>query len=260
MKQLFLLALISLPTISYAIVDLLVLGDSQTGATWSKSYFGNYLQKCLKEQMAETGNFVVYARGATQPTHWINSSGLDKIETIQRDPDNNHKNIGNLDKVPLEKKRIGPMLQSLQPKKVLFFFGDNLMIESPALIETQFTNLLSYVKAQKIPKLDCFLLTPTYEMEVTDHRSIKGKTLENTNKVIAAITKAAGDSCQVINGLDVIKNSPYFLKTNLVKRVPIVGDGGCTGGATNDNIHLCGEAAKYLAQAACNKLSEDNLY
>ena len=256
MKYHFILGLFTLSSVSYGTVDLLVLGDSQTGATWSKTYFGNYLQKCLKEQIAETGDFVVYARGATQPTHWIKSAALDKIETIQRDALNNHKNIGNLAAVPLEKKRIGPMLQSLQPKKVLFFFGDNLMVETAEAIETQFKNLLSYVKTQKIEKLDCYLLTPTYEMQVSDHRSVKAKTLENTNKVIAAIYKAAGDSCQVINGLDVIKSSPYFLKANLVKRVPITGDNGCSGTATNDNIHLCGEAAKYLAQDACNKLKE----
>jgi len=256
MKHLLFLALFTIPSLSYGVVDLLVLGDSQTGATWSKTYFGNYLQKCLKEQIAETGDFVVYARGATQPTHWIKSAGLDKIETIQRDPENNHKNIGNLSAVPLEKKRIEPMLTNLQPKKVLFFFGDNLMVETSATIEAQFTSLLSYVKAHKIGKLDCYLLTPTFEMEVTDHRSVRGKTLENTTKVIAAIKKAAGDSCQVINGLDVIKASPYYLKGDLVKRVPIKGDGGCTGAATNDNIHLCGEAAKYLAKSACDKLKE----
>jgi hypothetical protein len=258
MRYLYILVIFTLtfPVISYSAIDLLVLGDSQTGATWSKTYFGNYLQKCLKEQIAETGDFVVYARGATQPTHWIKNAALDNIETIQRDAINNHKNIGNLAAVPLEKKRIEPMLQSLQPKKVLLFFGDNLMAETSATIETQFKNLLSYVSAGKIEKRDCYLLTPTFEMEVSSHRNVKGKTLENTNKVIAAMTKAAGDSCQVINGLDLIKASPYYLKANLVKRVAIPGDIGCTGAATDDNIHLCGEAARYLAQATCNKLKE----
>jgi hypothetical protein len=239
---------------AYSSVDLLVLGDSQTGATWSKSYFGNYLQMCLKDQVSETGDFVIYGRGGTQPQHWVKNKGLDKIETIQRDQDNNHKNIGSLEAVPLEKKRIGPMLQTLQPKKVLLFFGDNLLVDSHETILGQFKEILSFIKSNKISSADCFLLTPTFEMEVKSKRNVTYKNIENTKKVIAAIKIAAVGSCQVIDGLEVMKESPYYLSPNLLKRVDVAGRNGCTGGSSNDNIHICGESARYLAQAVCNKL------
>src|SRR5687767_8573807 len=113
--------------------DLVVVGDSQTGATWATSYFGHFLQKCLAANHP-VGSFAVYARGGTAPAHWLTSAGLDKVATIQRDINDNHKNIGSGEQVPLCKRRMTPMLAAHRPKKVLAFFGDNLMAQPAATV------------------------------------------------------------------------------------------------------------------------------
>ncbi len=238
-------------------VHLLGIGDSQTGATWSKSYFGNFLQTCLKEKMQK--RFVTYARGGTAPIHWMTNSGLDKIETIQRDNDNNHLNIGNLDQVPLSKKRIKDMLEAHNPEKMFVFFGDNLLSVEAPLIVKQFKNMANAIQAAGITPENCFFLTPTYEMEVKDKRNVPGKNLVNTLKVNKAIKEGVGSTCQVIDGLELMTNSKLLLhaETNnpLLKRVLVPELVGCGGTAANDNIHLCGEAAKELANKVCQILS-----
>ena len=57
--------------------DVVVIGDSQTGAFWAKSYFETFLRTVEESSK-------VYGRGGTQPVHWISSSRMDKIPTIQR--------------------------------------------------------------------------------------------------------------------------------------------------------------------------------
>lgn len=232
-------------------VDFLIIGDSQTGANWATGYFGNYLQKCLKDK-SNIGNFVIYARGGTQPINWINNSSLDKIDLIQRDNEHNHFNLGT--NVPLCKKRIAPMLEAHDPKKFLAFLGDNLLSLSSAEIQTQFKNLLSFIKAKNISYENCYFLTPTYELEVRDRRNVPGKNLANTQKVIAAIKEAVEGSCQVIDGLDLMKDSPYHQNNDLLKRVQRSDGAGCIGASANDNIHICGEAAFDFANRVCNKL------
>jgi hypothetical protein len=96
-------------------VDLLLVGDSQSGASWSKSYFGNFFAACLK------GNFVVYARGGTVPGNWLGSGGMDPIETIQRDPQDFHFNVGPKENVPLCKKESHLCLKLINLRK--FFFS-----------------------------------------------------------------------------------------------------------------------------------------
>lgn len=231
-------------------VDFLMIGDSQTGATWATGYFGNYLQKCLKEK-AGLASFAIYARGGTQPIHWLTSAGLDKIETIQRDETHNHLNLGTT--VPLCKKRIVPMLEAHNPTKFMAFFGDNLLSLTPAEIQKQFKDLVNIVKAKNISYENCYFLTPTYEMEVRDRRNVPGKNLANTQKVIENIKAVVADHCQIIDGLELMKSSRYF-KDNLLKRIQRSDGAGCIGASSNDNIHLCGEAAFDFANRVCEAL------
>ena len=54
-----LIALFALNSIAcdYRYYDVVVVGDSQTGAFWAKSYFGNFLANCIE------GEFKIYGRG-----------------------------------------------------------------------------------------------------------------------------------------------------------------------------------------------------
>ena len=168
--------------------DVVDIGDSQTGAFWAKSYFGNFLANCLE------GEFKVYGRGGTQPVHWISSSRMDKIPTIQRDRYHFHKNIGKNKKVPLCKKRVKQILETHQPKKILFFFGDNSPSRSKKY-RRQFSRLAQIAKDFGLSKERCFILTPTYEMEVKNKRNSKHKNLRNTLKVIKSAIRGASDRC-----------------------------------------------------------------
>jgi hypothetical protein len=255
MKTLLLTLLIS----SWAIADncanrptdLLIIGDSQTGAAWGRSYYGNFLQECLKNSSLFGQSFVVYGRGGTQPIHWLNNPGLDKIDTIVRDPGNNQVNIGH-DKLPLCQKRLGEMLKTHQPKKVLAFFGDNVLDQTDKQVSAQFEALVKVIKDQGYASEDCFIMTPTYEMSVITRRNVPLKNLTATLRINQAIKKAVGDKCQIIDGTEVMKNSTYLLPSKLLKRVQSEGMNGCLGAAGNDNIHVCGEAAKDLAQNVCH--------
>jgi hypothetical protein len=232
-------------------VDLLILGDSQTGADWATAYFGNFLQKCLKTH--PTGlSFASYARGGTSPDHWTTSPGLDKINTIFRDNDRNHLNLGGSD-LPVCKKRLKSLLEIHRPKKVLLFFGDNLITNSPDEIKLEYRKMIKVVKDYGISKADCLLLTPTYEMAVADHRNVKAKTFENTSKVIKAVTEESQNDCTVLSGLEIMKESASLSDLKL-KRVAVEGTAGCFGAAANDNIHICGEAARDFANRVCTKI------
>lgn len=226
-------------------VDILVVGDSQSGATWSKTYFGNFLASCLQ------GNFVIYGRGATVPANWIGSGGMDHIETIQRTSSNNHLNIGAGETVPLCKKRIGPMLEAHTPKKVLFQFGGNMITSAEDVVIQQVDRLMVTAMEKGIKSQNCFFLMPTYEMEVESRRNVPHRNLSNVQKINRLITQTIAGRCQVIDGLEVMKDSPYFDGKELLRRVPIEGKPGCGGAAVNDNVHVCGEAARDLSERVC---------
>lgn len=234
-------------------IDLLVVGDSQSGATWSKSYFGNFLASCLE------GDFVVYGRGGTVPGNWLGTGGMDQIETIQRDSLENHLNIGSKDNVPLCKKRISPMLEAHAPKKVLFQFGGNMISLADEVIEIQMDRLMKTVSESHINSENCFFLTPTFEMSVATNRNIPQRNLQAVMRVHDLILKAINGRCQVINGVELMKNSSYFDGRELLRRVLINGLSGCGGAAANDNVHVCGEAAKDMAQRVCDFLKQPHL-
>lgn len=230
-------------------VDLLIIGDSQFGATWSRGYAGNFLQQCLK------GNFVLYARGGTIAGNWIGTGGMDQIETIQRDPLNEHLNIGAKEKVPLCKKRLENMLDTHSPQRVLLEFGGNYNAQADDFIIKDIQKLINVLKTKSISKENCYFLHQTYEMEVAIKRNVPLKNYQNMKRVGSLIQKTIEDACQFIDGFDLMKNSPYFDGKELLKRIPIEGRPGCMGAAANDNAHLCGEAAKDFANRVCSFLN-----
>ncbi len=234
-------------------VDLLVLGDSQTGATWSKSYFGNFLQECLEE------NFIILGKGGSIPGSWVGKGGLDQIEIIQRTPESEHQNIGNGDKVPLCKKRIDPMLKNYLPKRVLFFFGDNYIASTDEMISKDLSQFSKVITDNFITKENCFFLTPTFEMEIKTKRNVTRKNLANTIRINQLIEKGLKETCQIINGVELMKDSEFYDGKELLKRVQIEDKIGCSGGALNDNIHICGRAAEDLARKTCQILRSSSV-
>ena len=230
-------------------VDLLIIGDSQFGATWSRGYAGNFLQQCLKS------NFVLYARGGTIAGNWIGTGGMDQIETIQRDPLNEHLNIGAKEKVPLCKKRLESMLETHAPQRILVEFGGNYNAQPDEFIAQDIRKLIKVLQTKNISKENCFFLHQTYEMEVATKRNVPHKNYENMKRVGNVIQKTIEEACQFIDGFELMKNSPYFDGKELLKRIPIEGRPGCMGAAANDNAHLCGEAAKDFASRVCSILN-----
>ena len=255
MKKFLIVASLLLSHLSWASclgpVDLLVVGDSQTGATWSKSYFGNFLQSCLE------GTFTIYGKGGSIPGSWLGKGGLDQVEIIQRDQIEAHLNIGAGESVPLCKKRIAPMLETHLPKKVLFFFGDNHIASSSEEIIKDTDLLMKTVSEKGILPENCFFLTPTFEMEIKTKRNVSRKNLTNTLRISQAIQVGLKSRCQLIDGLELMRSSPFFDGKELLKRVQVEGKIGCAGAASNDNIHVCGEAAKDLATKICHTLNQN---
>jgi hypothetical protein len=234
---------------------LLVIGASQTGATWARSYFGNFLQKCLRNSPRFGGSFAVYGRGGTHPLHWLDNPCMDKIETIQRDPAHNHLNLGAFDAVPACKKRIGPMLEAHKPERMVIFFGDNLLLKPEREILALYDRMYKLLEQAGVTKENCFFLAPTYEMEVATKRNVPAKDLANTLAVNAAIRKAADGRCTYLDGVELMKGSPLLLSSNLLKRLQPEGMSGCHGAAANDNIHVCGEAARDFAERVCDAVN-----
>jgi hypothetical protein len=232
-------------------VNILAIGDSQTGTPGKKSYFGNFLQRCLSENNEK---FVTYGRGGTRPIHWIDNGDMDIVTTIQRDPTNEEKNIGWGLMVPEYKRRIEPMIKKHSPRKILVFFGDNLLLHPEDYVASQSKKMVDIIRASGISEKQCFFLTPTYEMEVFEKRNMPGKNFENTRTVIDYIKKSVGDECQVIDGLELMKDSPLLLESKLFKRVQSNGDTDCFGESSNDNIHYCGDVAHELATKVCQML------
>lgn len=251
------LILLMLPSVSLAWkcrvprVNLLVIGDSQTGTPGSKSFFGNFLQRCLRDRGEK---FVIYGRGGTRPIHWLDNADMDKVTTIQRDFSHEEKNIGWGAMVPECKRRLDPMIKKHHPKKVLVFFGDNLLLHPEDYISSQVKSMVELIRSRGIDYQNCFFLTPTYEMEVSVQRNMPGKNFENTKTVNAFIKKAVGDRCQILDGLELMKDSPLVLGANLLKRSQPQGETDCFGERSNDNIHYCGDAAQELAQKVCEEL------
>lgn len=229
--------------------DLVVIGDSQVGATWSQSYTGNFLTECL------SGEYLILGRGATVLSSWLGNGKMDHIETIQRDKINPHLNIGSKENVPVFKKRISSIIEYYQPKKVAFNFGGNYISMSNEIIENETLRLKQVIEQYKIAHKDCYFITPTYEMEVRDHRNVPLKNLSNIQRINRIITSNLGDHCQIIDGLEVMNDSIYFDGNELLKRINIVGRSGCMGAAQNDNTHVCGEAARDYAQRLCQILN-----
>jgi hypothetical protein len=226
-------------------VDILLVGDSQTGASWSKSYFGNFVQECLGD------SFTVYGRGGTSPSSWVGKGNLDNVETIMRSPIHRQLNLGSGDQVQLCQKRLLPMIEAHKPKKLLLFFGDNLIASSDEEIVSQLEKTMKTIEESGLSPKDCYFLTPTYEMEVATKRNVTRKNFENTLRITLAIKKTIIGHCQHINGLELMKSSAYLTKNQLLKRVEIPGLTGCGGAAVNDNIHVCGQAARDLANKVC---------
>ncbi len=227
-------------------VNLLVVGDSQVGATWGKTYFGNFLQECLGP------NFIIFGKGASVPGHWLNG-GLEKIEIIQRDPEHKHLNIGAGEIVPLFKKRLDPMIDHFQPNKILLSFGGNYTANTDEKIINEIEAVMKLFSEKGISSADCYFFTPTYEMEVATRRNVELRDLKNVLRITAAIETAINDRCQIIKGVDLMKSSPYFNEsTKLIKREPLAQSTDCSGPASNDNVHVCGKAAQDMARKVCD--------
>lgn len=230
--------------------DVLIVGDSQTGASWSKSYLGNFIPLCLK------GSYAMYGRGGTIPAQWMNQSNMDHIETIQRTQENEHQNIGSGQLVPVCKKRIGPMLDSHTPQKVIFQFGGNMIYLSDTQVTKQIDDLMLKVVKRGIEASRCIFVTPTFEMEVESNRNVPARNLKAVLKVNKLIREAIKERCQVLDGVELMKDSVYFDGKEFLKREPIPGMVGCGGAATNDNVHVCGFAAQDWADKICEKINK----
>jgi hypothetical protein len=230
--------------------ELVVIGDSQIGATWSKSYVGNYLQKCLKNNYAN--NFIILGRGATTLGSWLGSGNLDHIETIQRDLNNNHLNLGSRDQVPLHKKRLDHILNFYKPQKIVLNFGGNSISQSEQQIKNDIYKAIKILNINEIPGHQCYFVTPSFEMEVATRRNLPSRDLDAVTKITEIISRHLANRCQLVSGLDLMQKSNLLNPVNFtLKRIPIEGDIGCLGAAANDNVHICGLAAKELADKIC---------
>jgi hypothetical protein len=152
--------------------------------------------------------------------------------------------------VPVCFKRLDSLLQIHEPKKVVLFFGDNLINASPAEIQSQYESMLALLNQAVVASENCYLILPTYEMAVATKRNVPAKNLANTLKVNSSVKALVGNRCQVLDGLEAMKDSPLLVKETLIRKA-VEGTTGCFGAASNDNIHLCGEAAREFAQKAC---------
>jgi hypothetical protein len=231
-------------------VDLLILGDSQTGGSWATSYFGDFLQKCLAQKRHL--RFAAYARGGTQMTQWVQSKALDHIPTVYRDAETPRKILGGKE-IPVCWKRARSLIEIHRPTGVLLQFGDNLLSLDATTTETQTKDLLKIVEAAGIPPERCFFATPTYEMAVQAKRNVPAKNLANTLKVRSAIERASKGRCTLVDGTALLAASP-LLDRDLLARVPVEGTTGCLGKAVNDNTHTCGAAARAWAEAVCSAI------
>lgn len=124
--------------------------------------------------------------------------------------------------------------------------------QSDESVSNQVIKLNNILAKFKILPENCFFITPTYEMQVKSNRNIPHRNLKNVLHLTSIIKNALGLSCTHISGVDLMKNSPYFDGVELLIRDIIPTDLGCGGAAENDNVHICGKAAKDFAQRLCS--------
>jgi hypothetical protein len=232
-------------------VDVLVLGDSQTGGSWATSYFGNFIQSCLKKHPLSP-SFAIYGRGGTQPVDWLSRKSLDSVDVVYRDSVQNHK-IMQGPQTPACLKRLNPLLAGHKPKRLVLFFGDNLLSAETPEIKRQYRLMLQEIRAAGVAPGDCLMVTPTFEMEVSTKRNVPSKNITSTRKVLAAIRSEVRDQCRILDGLELMKNSP-LLRGEVLRRIAVEGTSGCFQAAANDNIHICGEAAREFANRVCGEI------
>ena len=149
-------------------------------------------------------------------------------------------------------------IQNLMAKykfDILFFFGDNYIASPDDEIARETEALMKLITEKNISSSDCYFLTPTYEMQIQTKRNVPRKNLANTQRIATVIKKTLKDRCQLLDGLELMKDSAFYDGNELLKRILIEGKPGCSGAASNDNIHICGEAAKDLAQKVCRILN-----
>jgi hypothetical protein len=226
--------------------DLLIIGDSQNGGYWAKDYFGNHFQDCLTKN---NQTFVSYARGGTQFDHWLNMGNLDHIETVYRDATTPQKLMGK--EADITHKRLGSLIKLHAPARVAVFFGDNLVSMQDFQIRLQVEKTINMLHQSGIYNGQCIFITPTYEMQIGTKRNVPMKNFRNTLRVNMAIKEAVEERCLVLDGLELMKNSPLLLKDQTLQRRPTPGLSGCDGAAVNDNIHYCGQAAAEFARKVC---------
>lgn len=252
MNKLLIVILLYLPAQVSAMcnpVDTIIIGDSQTGATWAKSYLGNFLPECLE------GHFAFYGRGGTVPAHWMNQSNMDHIETIHRTNLLHHVNLGKTTELPECQKRLKPMLDAHTPRRVIFQFGGNMIYLSDTDATKQIDQLMKEIEGRNV---SCYFITPTYEMAVEERRNVPARNLTAIKRINSLIKSAVRDRCKVLDGVELMKNSPYFDGKELLKRVQIPGLIGCAGAAVNDNVHVCGAAARDWSEKVCEVLYSDS--
>jgi len=124
------------------------------------------------------------------------------------------------------------------------------------LIKKEIIELIKIINEKKISLKNCYFLTPSFEMEVKTKRNVTRKNITNTERIRDIIADTILNQCQHIDGLEIMKASAYFDGKERLRRVLIQGRAGCGGAAENDNIHLCGEVAKDLAQKVCSLLND----
>lgn len=230
-------------------IDLLVIGDSQNGGYWAKDYFGDHFQECLSKTQHP---FAIYARGGTQFNHWLNDGALDHIETVYRDATTAQKLMGN--EAELTHKRLQSLISLHTPVRVAVFFGDNLISFQEFQIRMQVEKTINALHQSGISNGQCIFILPTFEMQIGTKRNVPLKHYRNTLRVNTAIKEAVDNRCLVIDGLELMSNSPLLLKDQTLLRKSSPGRVGCAGAAVNDNIHYCGEAAAEFAHKVCEQI------
>jgi hypothetical protein len=183
---------------------------------------------------------------------------MDHIETIQRDSLNSHINLGSADKVPGCKKRLEQMLPPHQAKRIAFSFGGNYIGKTINVeqVKKETTDLVKLIQQHGYKQESCFYIGPSFEMEVRDRRNIAHRDLAAVEKINAILRPILDGNCQFISGIDLMRSSPYFDGKELLRRVQVAGANGCAGAAENDNVHICGEAARDYALRLCEVLNE----
>lgn len=81
------------------------------------------------------------------------------------------------------------MVDAYQPKKIVFFFGDNYIGNTENEIIKDAELLVKTLDEKNISSTNCYFLTPTYEMQVQTKRNVPRKNLANTQRIRDALRK-----------------------------------------------------------------------